>query len=92
LMDARHPLTPPDERLLDWLRPFGLQQLALLTKSDKLSRAQGIAALQSVRRKLEIQVVLFSSTSGAGIEELREGLESWLRAPDAAAGNKRPPV
>src|SRR5262249_26275616 len=31
LMDARHPMTSQDQRLVDWLRPFEFQQIALLT-------------------------------------------------------------
>ena len=95
LLDSRHPLTPQDQRLLGWLRPFGIRQLILLTKSDKLSRSEANAVLKETQRKLgpyADAVVLFSSINGAGIEQVREHLASWLRAGDAAAGNKRPPA
>lgn len=45
LVDARHPLTAHDRRLLEWLRPRELPCLVLLTKSDKLSRAERARAL-----------------------------------------------
>jgi GTP-binding protein len=95
LLDARHPLTPQDERLLGWLLPFGFRQLVLLTKSDKLSRTEATVALKATREKLDpyVEVVmLFSSMSGAGVEPAREHLAEWLHAGNAAAGNKRPPA
>jgi GTP-binding protein len=38
VMDARHPLTPLDRQLLDWLTPAGRRVHVLLTKADKLSK------------------------------------------------------
>lgn len=95
LMDARHPMTSQDQRLLDWLRAFETPRVALLTKSDKLARAEAAAVLASTRRRLKgecKEVILFSSTSGAGTEQSRELLWTWVAAFDAAAGNKRPPA
>ena len=95
LMDARHPLTPQDQRLLDWLRPLQVERLVLLTKSDKLSRPASGAALRHVSHVLgggPDAAMLFSSATGAGVEEARERLARWLRAAGAAAGNKRPPA
>jgi GTP-binding protein len=95
LMDARHPMTPPDERLLAWLGAFESRRIALLTKSDKLSRAEGNATLKATREKLKGEcedVILFSSTSDTGIEQVRELLRNWMAAGDAATGNKRPPA
>ena len=95
LMDARHPMTPQDERLLAWLGAFEFRRIALLTKSDKLSRAEGNATLKRTRDKLKHgcgDVLLFSSTSGAGVEQARELLSRWVAADGAATGNKRPPV
>ena len=96
LMDARHPMTPHDVQLVDWLSAFEFPRIALLTKSDKLSRAEGKAALQTAREMLKggcEDIVLFSSTSGAGIEQVRQLLWEWVvAAGDAATGNKRPPA
>ena len=95
LLDSRHPLTPQDQSLLAWLRPFGIRQLILLTKADKLSRAEANATRKGAQSKLGPyvdEVVLFSSINGAGIEQVREHLGNWLHAGDAAAGNKRPPA
>jgi GTP-binding protein len=95
LMDARHPMSAQDERLVDWLRPFEFRQIALLTKSDKLSRAEATSARKTALEKLKgtcKEVITFSSTSGAGIEQVRELLWQWVAACGAAAGNKRPPA
>ncbi len=96
LMDARHPLTPADQRLIDWLQPFEFRKIALLTKSDKLSRTEATATRNRALEKLQgvcKEVTLFSSTSGAGIERVRELVWEWVAAAgDAAAGNKRPPA
>jgi GTP-binding protein len=95
LMDARHPMTAPDQRLLDWLLPFGFQLLVLLTKSDKLSRAEATETRTRTIDKLQgacKEAMLFSSTTGVGIDPVRELLWGWVAAFAAAAGNKRPPA
>lgn len=95
LMDARRPVTPQDERLLEWMQPLHVERLVLLTKSDKLSRAACTAALRTARGKLASsasEVLLFSSAIGAGVEEARDWLIRWLNTPQMEAGNKRPPV
>jgi GTP-binding protein len=95
LMDARHPLTAHDERLLAWLRPAGRRLLVLLSKCDKLSRQARAKVLQECRARLaarafDAEARLFSSLSGEGVEETRLLLDDWLRA--AGARNKKPPA
>jgi GTP-binding protein len=76
IMDARHPLTPLDEQLLGWLA--GARKLVLLSKADKLSRAEQAATLKKVGSSLATEVLLFSSVTRQGVEECRRLLESWL--------------
>jgi len=95
LMDARHPFTPHDERLLEWLQPAGRRLLVLLSKCDKLSRQGRANVLKECQarlagRTLNAEARLFSSLSGEGVEETRALLDSWLRA--AGAGHKKPPA
>jgi GTP-binding protein len=83
LMDARHPLTATDRQFLDWLRPVQASRLVLLSKSDKLSRAERAKTLASTRHALDrsamaSEVMLFSSKSGEGVETTRALLEGWL--------------
>jgi len=75
VMDARHPFTPLDQQLLRWLGQ--VPSLALLTKADKLGRAQQEAALAAARAQ-QMQACLFSSLTRQGVEECRDLLEKWL--------------
>ena len=84
LMDARHPLTPNDRHFLDWLRPVEASRLVLLSKSDKLTRAEKAKTLATTRMELDAaamssEVMLFSSKSAEGVDESRALLEQWLR-------------
>jgi GTP-binding protein len=74
IMDARHPLTPLDVQLLEWLGER--RRLLLLAKADKLPRAEQAA----LKRKFA-DALLFSSVTRQGVEECRGLLESWLEPP-----------
>ena len=76
IMDARHPLTPLDTQLLHWLGD--VRSLVLLSKADKLSRAEQAATLKKVRAAVGASAMLFSSVTRQGVEECRDLLESWL--------------
>jgi GTP-binding protein len=84
VMDARHPLTPLDLQLLDFLR--GVRLLILLSKADKLGRAEQAAVLKEVNGLVHADVRLFSSLTRQGVDECRDLLERWLEAaaPQAA--------
>ena len=82
IMDARHPLTPLDAQLLGFLR--GVRLLVLLSKADKLTRAQQAATLEKMQSGLEGEVRLFSSVTRQGVDECRSLLEQWLQAPRSA--------
>jgi len=90
VMDARHPLTPLDRRLLEWLRDAGRPAHVLLTKADKLSKQAARETLDRVRRALaqlvpDSTAQLFSSLKGEGVSEATEALARF-----AAAKNKAP--
>jgi len=83
IMDARHPLTPLDQQMLNWFALTGKPVHVLLTKSDKLSRQEGQKTLREVRAKwLEYAgnytVQLFSSSKKLGMEEAEETIGNWL--------------
>jgi GTP-binding protein len=98
IMDVRHPLTPLDRQLLEWFLPRQLPVHILLTKSDKLSRAQAGVALQGLKGTLAERgwpctVQLFSSHARTGVEQCRELIARWLDLPAPAttpAQNKNP--
>ena len=79
LCDPRHGLKELDEALLDVLRPRveqGLQFLVLLTKADKLTRAEQAKALSIARLQTGGGVVmLFSALKRQGVESAA----LWLR-------------
>jgi GTP-binding protein len=72
IMDARHPLTPLDVQLLEYLS--GTRRLLLLSKADKLSRAE-----QATVSKKFGDGLLFSSVTRQGVEACRDLLEQWLQ-------------
>ena len=83
VMDIRHPLTPADERLLELHAASGSGLHLLLTKADKVSRAEAARTLERVRRELEsggVEATLqdFSATRGQGIDDVHAVLDHWL--------------
>jgi len=85
IMDSRHPLTPLDEQMLDWLAPTGKPVHVLLTKSDKLTRQQATLTLNRVKSHLAehfpfCSVQLFSSLKKIGTEETEAVIAGWFAA------------
>jgi GTP-binding protein len=88
IMDARHPMTPLDLQLIEWLGELRL--LVLLSKADKLSRAAQATLVRDVRRDLgRASVTLFSSVTRQGVEECRDLLAEWLGEQAAEIKNPR---
>ncbi len=81
MCDPRHGLTELDEVLLDVVRPRveeGLKFLVILTKADKLTRAEQTKAMAIM--KLQAgggEVRLFSATKRQGIEDVATLLWQW---------------
>ena len=90
LVDSRLGLTELDLQLLSLVAPRladgSLRALVLLTKSDKLSRAQGQAMMRKVQSPLgdlltddsDVRLVLFSALSGAGVDDAAQVLREWI--------------
>jgi len=98
IMDARHPFSPHDRYLIEWLKPaaeqIGARLLVLLAKCDKLSRQARAATLSSARRALAEstargEVRLFSSLTREGVPEAREVLEKWLEQANPRGPTRR---
>lgn len=99
LCDPRHGLTDLDEILLEVIRPRveqGLAFVLVLTKADKLSRAEATKALSIARLQAGGgHALLFSATRRQGFDELGQLLWQWSHpaqdrgdpapAPEAAA-------
>lgn len=87
IVDARHGLKPLDVELLDAFLPSARPVLILATKSDKLNvteRRQAVAAIRATLRQTlgerasHVDVIGFSATSRAGIEDADRVLEQWI--------------
>ena len=84
LMDMRHPPTADDRMMIDFLIDSELPFIVVLTKADKLSKAQQQQRLAELDLPCveQITVVPFSSVTGAGVAEIREIIDSieadWL--------------
>ncbi len=83
LMDIRHPLKDLDQQLIIWAVECGIPVQVLLTKADKLKSGARKAQLLEVRQKAtefggEVNVDLFSSLSGIGVDILRNKLDQWF--------------
>lgn len=89
IMDARHPLTELDAQLLAFIGDVRL--LVLLSKADKLSRAEQAKTLASTNASLRAEVRLFSSVTRQGVEECRDLLERWLAPPAPQAAEIKNP-
>ncbi len=97
MCDPRHGLTELDEILLDVIRPRveqGLKFLVLLTKADKLTRAEGAKVLSIVRLQAGGgEVRLFSALKRQGLEEAGQILWQWAHPePGAPSGEPAAPA
>lgn len=88
LCDPRHGMTELDEILLEVIRPRveeGLKFLVLLTKADKLNRAEGTKALSIARLQAGGGAVkLFSALNKQGVDEVAQLLFDWAHPQPAA--------
>lgn len=76
LLDCRRGLTELDRRLVQWLRP-DTALLVLLTKADKLNRAERIEVERAVRQELpQCSIELFSALSRLGVD----AAQRWVQA------------
>ncbi len=104
LVDARHGFTALDQQLLRFVAPrVGIGEvrlLVLLTKADKLGRAEAARALAQAERVLaasaglatehaDIGVALFSALTRQGVDDAAITLRAWrdalMRPPAVAA-------
>jgi GTP-binding protein len=101
LVDARHGLTPLDQQLLRFVEQRVLRGevrlLVLLTKADKLSRAEARRSLAQAQQMLagfaseqsDIALVLFSALDRRGVDDVVRTLHGWVepaaRSPSTAA-------
>lgn len=82
LIDIRRGLTTLDKMLIDWIAPYEIPLLVLLTKADKLPYGQRktttFAISKSIKQIKNLTVIPFSSTERLGIEEADEAILNYL--------------
>lgn len=72
IVDARRGAEDEEEELVGWLAEAGKRAVVVLTKADKLSKSQRLPAAHAVKKRLGLpkEPLLFSATSGEGIDDL----------------------
>ena len=79
IVDARRGITQADVGLFDWAAaPLAVH--VLLSKADKLNRAESTAALREAGQRLAGRgtAQLFSALRGTGVKEAQDALVAWL--------------
>ena len=83
LVDSRHPPTPLDEELNEWLNENGLNYVVVLTKADKLSGNKITKSITQAKKTLVLTVgtepLVFSAKTGEGKNELLNWIDSQVR-------------
>jgi len=89
MCDPRHGLTDLDDILLEVIRPRveqGLKFLIILTKADKLTRAEQAKALSIARLQAGGgEVKLFSALKKQGVDDVAQLLWDWTHPVEGAA-------
>ena len=71
LVDSRIPPTESDLLMKEWLDHFGIPNLIVLTKSDKISRNELTKALRTCAETLKTkEIIAFSAITGFGKEAI----------------------
>ena len=95
LVDPRLGMTELDMSLLEVIRPrveSGLKYLVLLTKADKLTRAEAAKALSIARLQTAGgEARLFSALKRQGVDETAQLLWDWTHPADADQPAPPPP-
>ncbi len=86
LVDIRRDIGNEELDFVPWLQAKGLVVIPVLTKADKLGKAQRPPVAAAVRKQLGLGMtpILFSTQDGLGVDEL------WRAILKAVAGPKKP--
>ncbi len=83
LVDSRHPPTPLDQELNDWLNESSIEYLVVLTKADKLSRNDIAKSISTAKKELVLttgtEPLMFSARTGLGKKELLHWIDSQIQ-------------
>jgi GTP-binding protein len=82
LLDARREPTEDDLLMLDYLSRVGVPSLVVLTKMDKLTRAEGAGRVDEIARLIGLepeQIIAFSAVTGLGRDDLAGSIAELLK-------------
>lgn len=85
LVDIRHDPSKLDHQMIDFLQQGEYPFVVALTKADKLSRNQQGRQLATIRKQLNVpaeDIIVTSSATGQGIDELKRRIEEVCVATD----------
>ena len=79
IVDSRRGMQDKDFELLEWAELPATSLHVLLSKSDQLSKSEGLKTLREVQTQLQgvASVQLFSALKGTGLEDARTVLKRW---------------
>ena len=88
VMDVRQPFKESDRQLIEWSGSLRVPLHLLLTKSDKLTRAEASRVLTTAQKTLAgmapgAGAQLFSAKSGVGLAVARAVIARWLNSKKA---------
>jgi GTP-binding protein len=84
LLDVRHDPSGDDRQMIAFLAELGVPTLFVLTKVDKLTRAQRTERVGALRDELDVpdeQVIAFSAETGEGRDELAQAVAALVELP-----------
>ena len=87
LVDIRHDPSKLDHQMIEFLQEGGYPFVVALTKADKLSRSQQGRQLATIRKQLSVpaeDIIVTSSQTGFGIDELKRRIEAACLEPEDA--------
>ena len=81
IIDIRHAPTKNDLDMLEYLKYHNFNFTVILTKSDKLNKSQlaeQINLFEKIFDPVEINYIVFSATSGYGLDDIRNLIEKSI--------------
>ncbi len=88
LIDIRHDPSKLDLQMIEYLQEGEFPFVVALTKADKLSRNQQAKQAAAIKRQLNVpehEIIVTSSETGQGIDELKEIIEAYCLSEESEA-------
>ncbi len=86
VIDLRHPPSKEDQAMYDWLVHYDIPRCIAATKADKIPKGKWDKHRKIVKETLNIvandPIIMFSSESGLGKDELWRIMQSFLKKND----------